>query len=242
MVEINRSHDDLYLYENRYDEPKKLFQEMSRLAKESLSKPLAHPIRILDVGCAAGEFAYYLRTEFPEAKITAFDLRQDLVDKAKANVDDVEFFVANIFNHYAVQPESFDLIFCSGVLSIFDDFRPIIDNLMSWKSSTGVVVLHGLFNNYPVDVNIKYKLAENYESTELEAGWNIFSKASVSTYLNNSKFDLKYFFKDFRIDLELPKKEDILRSWTFRNESNGLELTNGLSVIQPHSILVMQSS
>jgi len=217
---------------------------MTQVAQNNLQSEEGKRITILDVGCAAGEFPYFLKSEFPEAVISAFDLRADLIEKAKTKVAGVNFFVGDVLDSKAVVDENnfYDLIFCSGVLSIFDDFEPILENLLGWTGKSGLVVLHGLFNDFPVDVNVKYKLSENYDSPEIESDWNIFSKQSVSRYLDRFPQKLKYSFINFKIDVELPRQTDILRSWTFEKGPGELGLTNGLGFIQPHSILVIQKS
>ena len=45
-----------------------------------------------------------------------------------------------------------------------------------------------MFNPFPVDVLIRYKLSENYNSKTYETGWNIFSEKSVSKFLKKNKY------------------------------------------------------
>ena len=101
MKKITRTHDDLYLHEDRYNHPKRLFQVMTKIAKDDLQSENEKGIKILDVGCAAGEFPYFLKSEFPEADISAFDLRVDLIEKAKIKVAGVNFYVGDILDSNA---------------------------------------------------------------------------------------------------------------------------------------------
>ena len=65
MTKFVRTHDYLYLDENRYKDPKQLHMEIVNYIKftESNDNDL-NLLSILDAGCAAGEFAYLLNKEF----------------------------------------------------------------------------------------------------------------------------------------------------------------------------------
>ena len=55
-MKFKRTHDKLYLKENRYDRPKEMFKF---IFKKSFIKKNANEV-IGDFGCAAGEFLYFL--------------------------------------------------------------------------------------------------------------------------------------------------------------------------------------
>ena len=97
--------------------------------------------------------------------------------------------------------------------------------------------LHGLFNNYPIDVNIKYNLSADYGKNVLESGWNIFSKQSVSRWLESRPDVMSFEFSDFQIGVDLEPQDDPARSWTFKDENHKRLITNGLCIVQPHSLL-----
>ena len=238
MDKAQRTHDSFYLKENRYEESKQLHHDIVDLIKkQEIGVNDIHSKVILDAGCAAGEFAYLLRKVFPFNEIKAFDLLPELIAKAKEKVQNVDFFIGNILDVDLIAPESIDILTCTGVLSIFDKFEDFISNLLVWVKPGGAVYLHSLFSDYPVDVQVRYNLSENYGSGILELGWNIFSKDSVSTYLSTQREVESFNFHDFSIKVELKKQEDIVRSWTFKDENGNIILTNSLMLLQPHSIL-----
>ena len=74
-----------------------------------------------------------------------------------------------------------------GVHPIFDNFENCFSNLIDWTKKDGEIYICDMFNPYPVDVILRYKLAENYNSKMYETGWNIFSKASVTNFLKKNK-------------------------------------------------------
>ena len=104
--------------------------------------------------------------------------------------------------------------------------------------------LHGLFNNFPLDIDVKYNHSKDRTSKVQERGWNIFSKETISTYLNEIHNVKSYAFHDFEISVDLEKKYDPthnhIRSWTIKDESGRRMITNGLGLIQPHSILEIE--
>lgn len=235
MTTIRRTHDALYLNENRYRKPKQLFTDIMREIERTMQvggRPL-----IADFGCAAGEFAYTLHERFPRARVEGYDLLEALVAKARNEVPDARFFVGSILDEALCAPDHADYSVCVGVLSIFDGFEGIIGNLIRWTKPGGHIYLQGLYNPLPLDVNIKYNLSEDYGKNVAEAGWNIFSRASVSVWLEDQNAIASYDFLDFRIDVDLEPQKDPVRSWTFKDESGARHITNGLSIIQPHGIL-----
>jgi SAM-dependent methyltransferase len=238
MTKVQRTHDSFYLLENRHDKPKQLHQEIVGMIRNEVNaKNQGSSFSILDAGCAAGEFAFFLKKSFSGAEICGFDLLPDLISRAKELVKGVDFSVGDITKSNSAKMEHFEYVCCTGVLSIFDNFELVISNLLGWVKPGGSLYLHSLFSNYPVDVNVKYNMSEDYGKNVLESGWNVFSKKSISSFLT-TRSDVKEFeFIDFDINIELPKLEDVIRSWTFRDADGKLQITNGLNMLQPHSIL-----
>ena len=255
LTKFVRTHDYLYLDENRYQDPKQLHLEIINYIKfaESNDNSL-NLLSILDAGCAAGEFAYLLNKEFSSTQISGFDVLKELINKARKEVSGVNFFEANVLDLAAAQENSFDVVTCTGVLSIFDDFREIINNLIHWTKPGGYIFIHSLFSDYPFDVRVQYNASNDYGKGVLETGWNIFSKESITTFLEsviNRQSDEEFsgrgliesfVFHNFSIERELKKKSDLIRSWTFRDERGDLKITNGLNLLQPHAILQIKKS
>lgn len=235
MNEIIRTHDEFYLKENRYKKTKQLFEDVIEMVKK-VTIPDEEMV-ISDHGCAAGEFPYVLRDEFPNAKIEGYDLLENLIEKARIEVPNADFFVGSITDQSLCEENHSNVTLCIGVLSIFDSFEPIISNLLHWTKPGGYIFLHGLFNDFPIDVNIKYNLSANYENSEREAGWNLFSKESVARWLGTQSEISDFEFIDYQIELDLEPQNDYVRSWTIKGEDGQRILTNGLCIMQPHSIL-----
>lgn len=248
MKKILRTHDELYLREDRYEAVKESFKFEGNLIAdkrkvileqrvEAVESEEYQRINISDWGCAAGEFIYYLKKIFPKDRIVGFDILPQLIAKANANVNDVDFHIASILDRSSASENEFDISIANGILTIFDDFIPVLKNLLHWTEPGGAIFIDGLFNDYPCDVNVKYNLSENYNSGFLESGWNIFSKKTIADFLSKHELVSNFIFHDFKIQIDLPKKDDPIRSWTEKNQDGSRFITNGLCLIQPQSIL-----
>ena len=119
---------------------------------------------------------------------------------------------------------------------IFDNFESCFANLINWGKPRAEIFICDMFNPFPVDVLIRYKLSENYKSKIYESGWNIFSKSSVSKFLKKNRKIKSFYFKTFQMPFDLKPQKDPIRSWTIRSEKKRL-MINGLSIIQPQTLL-----
>ena len=234
-MEIRRTHDKLYLAENRYDDPKESFKFITSRALISISRQ--SNLTICDFGCAAGEFLYYLKKELPNAKLCGVDILPELIEKASRKLPEVQFKVGSVLNSNCVEENSLDISFLIGVHSIFDNFEMPLSNLINFTNFGGKIYLFGLFNNFPIDVNVKYNLSEDYGNNFSESGWNIFSQESVSKFLNKCEKVKSFTFERFEMPFDLHPQVDPLRSWTVQFIDKQRQLINGLSIIQPFYLL-----
>ena len=129
-METVREHDKLYLSEQRYDRPKEAFKFMVRRADQR-ARTSAPGAIVCDIGCAAGEFAYFLTQQWPEAEIIGYDVLPELVERAREMVPKATFACGSVLDANMMAPGSADIIFMAGVLSIFDDYRDTLNNVIS---------------------------------------------------------------------------------------------------------------
>lgn len=236
-MKIVRTHDALYLKENRYENVKESFKFLVQVMAESIDLDRSDLV-ISDFGCAAGELLYFLRAMAPNAMLEGYDLLPELVEKARRNVQGVTFHIASVLENSALEHDHADISILVGVHSIFDEFETCFGNLIDWTRPGGTVYVFGMFNPYPLDVFVKYREAKNYGGEYLESGWNIFSMESVSRYLRTHPKVASHRFVPFEIGIDLPKnRDDFVRSWTEAYDSGRRMITNGLCLIQPHQIL-----
>ena len=88
-IKIFRKADTLYLKENRYKKPKEIFKLLlKKISKMHKRKKIFH---VADIGCATGEFLYYLKNNLRDVNFYGFDSQHLLLTKAKNRVKNVKF-------------------------------------------------------------------------------------------------------------------------------------------------------
>ena len=238
-LKILRLHDKFYLKENRYKKPKESFKFLVRLLKK-LKLNFKNEIRIGDFGCGNGESSYYLINQFPKANIYGFDILPELINKAKKNVKNVEFFTGSVLDKNLTEYNTYDVSLLIGVLAIFDDFETALNNLIYWTKPNGKIYILSFFNNYPFDVNIKFSKSKNWQIKKpkfWESGYNVFSKQTISKFLKGKKRVKDFKFYDFFIKKSLKMNhKDYLRSWTINSNKKKL-LINGTNLLHTFSFL-----
>ena len=240
MEKMERTHDKaIYLKEDRHQQPKELFKVLFGQL-ENLAV-LREGVVVCDFGCATGEFLYFLRGKFPGADYRGIDLVPELIEKARRAVPGVMFRVGSVLDQSLWPTAAIDITLSVGVLPIFDDFEPCLTNLLSWTKPGGVILVASLFNPYPVDVWVKYKLSDDPDRGHREPGWNLPSKTSVSRFLNQAVGQERYAFVPFEMPFDLPPRpDDPIRTWTFQSNNGQRFFTNGLSLILNQEILVIK--
>lgn len=231
-MKIVRDHDKLYLNENRKANPKEYFKFIASIVKPHVNNNKAK--KILDIGCATGDFVYYLKALFPEAKITGMDVVPELLARARRECPDVNFIEADVFNGKGLPEEKFNFIFMNGVHSIFDEIEPFMDNIFNMLADNGRVYIFGMFN--PLDYDVLVKVKPSGSPRHWESGWNCFSQKTFIDYLERN--DIRGKFHNFQIGIDIePNTDDGLRSWTFKLEDGRRAVVNGTQVLHHFSLL-----
>lgn len=236
---IQRTHDLFYLENDKNEDPKECFVKIADLIEPYLESSINkdEKITIADIGCAAGQFPAYLDSRFENISIIGYEYLEELVEAASHNFPNVNFKQASILDINAIQESSCEVITISGVLSIFDDISPIIENLAYWIKPNGKLILFGVFNPYDIDVFVKYRHSEDYEINTFESGWNIISQKTISKLLHaNGAKNIN--FHEFQLSIDLKeRKYDPVRSWTEKLDNGSTQIVNGLRIKQPAYIV-----
>ncbi len=222
-----RIHDKIYLKENRYRKPKESFKFLTKILKKRLLKKKYYDV--LDIGCANGELIYHLERNFTNLRLNGFDVRNDLLKKAKKNLSEktslrqvnINKKIRNKFY------KKYDIILVSGVISIFDDLNNFKYNLKKLLKPNGRIFIFGLFNNFDYNVHVKYEDIKNYKNIK-QSGWNTWSITYLKDKFKSKKFKIHKFFINKNIK---KKKLDPIRSWTIKINKKRY-FTNALMIIQ----------
>lgn len=239
-IEIVRDHDKLYLSEDRKNQPKEYFKFIVSIAKEHLDKYT--DLNVLDIGCATGDFLYYLKSLYPFANLTGMDVMPELLQRAKLEVRGCDFILGNICDAAHLPTNKYDAVFMNGVHSIFDDIDSWLNNSMSLvnKANNGKLFIFGIFNPYNIDVLVKVRNSDHYPDGSWQPGWNCFSIETIKQYLEKSGVK-SYCFHQFEISIDIPKNAaDPLRSWTFVYNNGKRGIMNGSMLV--HNFMLLEIS
>jgi len=222
---------DTYLSESRYEKPKQVFQQLADLVEQSgLANPRA---KFLDVGCATGEMIYYLQQRFPKILFTGVDNQLLLLNQAKGKDGLRQFaFVEADALSYRGEPQ--DVVTCFGMLGIFDQFEPLLENLVANTRQGGHIYIHGLFNDVDIDVRVYYRDHQN--DKDWNRGFNIFSTMQLSKWLKTRTSSWRFI--PFQLEVDIPRRLDTPhRAYTTKFEDGRRITTNGLCLMLPEMIL-----
>ena len=113
-IKVFRKADTLYLKENRYMKPKEIFKLLlKKINKIYKRQKIFH---VADIGCAAGEFLYYLKNNLMDINFCGFDSQQLLLTKAKNRVKNVKFIKKSILTDFRKFKDRYDISLCLGVI------------------------------------------------------------------------------------------------------------------------------
>ena len=110
---------------------------------------------------------------------------------------------------------------------------------MEYVKKDGKVYIVGSFNEYPVDVIMRYRRA-NLKKSIWETGWNLFCRETYEKILKSIDYDMDWEWYDFRIPFSLNEKIDPMRSWTIKTEFNSNQLVNGAAQLLYPKVLEIQ--
>ena len=227
MKKAKRLHDELYLKENRYENPKENFKFIIKILKKNINKNRNY--KLLDVGCANGELIYNLDKNFKNLELSGCDIRNDLIRKAKENLNKkIKFYQRDISKNKLVIGK-FDIIICAGTISCFDNINLILKNLMSNLKKDGQIYIFSNLNEYDFNVFTRYEDIK-YKKGVMQTGWNVWSKTTIKKFFVQRNKKVK-FYKFFSKKVRKQNKKDKIRTWTIKLNGKNY-FTNGLTIIQ----------
>lgn len=219
-----RDHDKFYLKSNRYNKPKECFKLLKDILKKRLKKNSTYDL--LDIGCANGELLYYLNKKFKNINFHGADVRTDLINLAKKKLPSKIKLERLDYNKKQIIKKKYDIIICSGVISIFDNLDIVMNNIKQSFAKDSFLYFFGSFNTYDFDTRVAYKDL-NSKIKNFQSGWNLWSIKTIQSY-----FKKKITKYPFEIKKNVKRnKNDFMRSWTVR-VNNKLHFINAISFLQ----------
>lgn len=230
--------DQIYLNEDRFSKPKEMFKFIYSLIP---SEQISRISSVVDVGCATGEFLYFLKNKNPRLHLSGCDVSREMLGRAERIQPDVNFFQLDLLEESnETELGLYDLVSCIGVLQIFDDIEGPTHRIIDFVKPGGMLIIAGSFNNHDVDVLMQYRRNSISGSVPWETGWNLFSEKTFNRLLEESSRSLAWAWHDFQMPFPIEEQEDPMRSWTIKTEGNACQLINGAAQLLYTKVLVIR--
>jgi SAM-dependent methyltransferase len=194
-------------------------------------------LRLLDVGCASGAFVAYALQRFEGLRATGVDFDPALVAEACARIGQAHFEIGDANRLSNLEDAQFHAVTMTGTHSIFDDFRPSFAECIRVCAPGGICLITGLFNPYPVDALIHWRLSAQFDDA-WHPGYNLFSRASVASFLRMQERVAQHHFVPFELPFDLAPVEDPIRSWTEPGLDSRRGLRNGIMPLTFETLVI----
>lgn len=218
---------DVHHYkDNDFENPKEHFKFVANIIENNYAS--RKDLSILDVGCAKGEFLYYLKKRFKDRDVflTGVDFSQTLINLAInfRGLDGIEFY-QGLAESFKLE-RKFNVITATGLISCYDDYEILIDNLLLHLTENGILIITNGFSTSEYDIISRYRKYDEKENWRY--GWNQHSIMGISKYAESK--GRKLTPHKFELPFKLERQDDVIRSWTL-DTNEGQKFTNGLNII-----------
>lgn len=208
------------------------FQFVKSIFEKKVS--LNQEYSVLDIGCAKGEFFYFLLEHFSNLNMCGIEYSETLIQIAKAEkqLSKVEFVIDDAREFDLNQ--SYDFVFLMGVLSIFDEPETVINQMIKHLSTGGYGYIFGGFNEADIDVLVRYKNNE-MGSQDWESGLNSFSKRTIEKLIEGSVSEFKWV--KFDLKQTIIQQKDPVKTFTQDLIDGKRLICNGANMIRDFWLL-----
>lgn len=120
-----------------------IYQHLPKLSNDD--------IKILDLGCGTGHHLLKLAKKYPTAKIIGLDASKEMLSKASNKIQNHDRIsvVRESSQTFLINPEEYDLIFCSYSLSMIKNYSEFLIQLRYSLKQNGIIAIVD-FNSTPL--------------------------------------------------------------------------------------------
>jgi SAM-dependent methyltransferase len=228
MIDFNPNdypkNDPIYIDTKEYESPKESFKFVINLIKSRFGD---NPVSILDVGCASGAFLFYAKKNLNIIHSAGMDISDLLIKQANQVLPGTVFFIDDIQQPKNSIKNQFDIVTCLGTLAIFDDLESVLMNLFSLIKPGGLLYIHDLINEYPIDTIMRYRTVQNNDHSEWISGLNVRCKQTYKYLIEAIDKNAELSFHPFSMPFKIPQTSDPMRAWTIQTDSNPNQIMVG---------------
>lgn len=167
--------------------------------------------KIIDIACGAGGTTRYLADNHKSSKFVGMDFNEEFgvyFSRAGGGKHNTAFEVGNLYEMNPKWRNNFDGALCLQTLSWLPEYKDALRNICDLNTNWIALSLLG----YEGKINFNISV-ENYESLTPEGDfthswYNIYSLPLMKEFLNEQGFS-KFIYKEFEIDIDLPKRESM---------------------------------
>ena len=130
--------------EKRLSNPKEGFKQGLNSIKSYFEKREVgtRKVKMLDVGCANGEFMHFISNHINDINLTGLDMCQSFLNAAeKLNLKNSEFINSDIFKYSPKHLQEYDIVTCFGTIPIFKDCNDILCSLFNLLKPGGILIV-----------------------------------------------------------------------------------------------------
>lgn len=229
-----KENDKVYLGRQEYGNPKEYFKKIRGLVEAQFGQ---NPVSLIDIGCAAGAFLYYMKNNLNLSKGVGVDISGQHLAQAKEVMPDIEFVQDSILELQNILQRKFDVCTSLGCLSVFDNIEVVLRNLLRLVRKGGFLYIYDIVNDEPVDMLMRYRNVSNNGFSEWQSGLNVRSVVTYRVLIEEIDSTLKLDCHDFEMPLSIPKSSDPMRSWTIQTEHKKHQIVVGTGQMLNFKIL-----
>lgn len=220
-----------------YESNRQLKQHEAEMIDHILDKFGDSSFTVLDIGCADGTFVEAAAQKMKKATFVGIDISQKLIEAAKSK----EVKNASFMTQDALKYETelrFEVIVCSGIMSIFDCYSVPLTKWLNLLSDTGCIFVFGRFNSEDIDVKVQFK--NNYNNSSWEGGLTAYSIKTIGRFL--VKLGYNFRFTKFNLKSEITKSENPIRTYTLKLKDDSNLVVNGANLIAEQYFLTISKN
>src|SRR5262245_14455282 len=174
---VYRNHQH-YIAEGWSREPKETFKAAWSIIRREKGDS---GLRILDVGCATGEFIGFLASVSNGCEFVGVDVVDALLEEASRLAPFGEFKNASALDLPIAFSGRFDVVTAIGCMSSFDEteIAKFWSSLVAAARPGGLIVVLSPLNRYGADVMTRHRKRVDGRIGAWEGGWNLFSIETI---------------------------------------------------------------